>query len=123
MKPHFLLLLSFLVLSCSNDDGLPVIAACGVANPIEDLDWLETRVQELRDNVNEESQFFFVSQATFNNETVFIFDNCCPFCNTVSPVFNCSGELLGVLNDEVPEAELSNSQVVYRPNDFSCEFN
>lgn len=122
MKPLSRIFLLFAILSCSSDDSLPIIAACDVDNPIEDLAWLQSRVQVLRDNETEESQFFFVSQATFQGETVFIFDNCCPFCNTVAPVFNCSGEQLGLLNNEVPQDELTGLQIVYRPNDFACTF-
>lgn len=90
---------------------------------MEDLQWLQDRVQELRDAESDEARFFFVSQAVFRNETVFIFDNCCPFCNAVAPVFNCTGAQIGLLNNEIPEAELVNVQVVFRPDDFGCQLN
>ncbi len=118
-----LLALLFLLFSCSDDDSLPVIAACGVSNPVEDLDWLGNSIRELQSNDSEVSQFFFVSQAIFEGETVFIFNNCCPFCNTVATVHSCDGTVLGFLNNEIPEIDITESTIVYRPDGFGCTLN
>ena len=124
MRHYFCLFTLCCCLSCANEDNdVAVIAACGVPNPIEDLDWLQNRVQELRENESDEAQYFFVSQAVFKGETVFIFNNCCPFCNIVAPVFDCAGLQIGLLNNEVPEGELSDTQLVFRPDTFSCQLN
>jgi hypothetical protein len=120
-----ILLFSFLcLLSCSNDDNLPIISACNVANPIEDLAWLREQVVELKKTDSDLAQYFYIEQAEYQNESIFISNNCCPFCNTIVPIYNCSGETIGLLGDEdFNLSNISNRTIIYRPSDFNCEIN
>jgi len=80
--------LSFI--SCENDNlDLPIIAACDVNNPIDELSWLKKQVSEIENNEGEIAKYFFIEIANYKNETVFIANNCCPICNTVVPIFDC----------------------------------
>jgi hypothetical protein len=65
-----------------------------VNNPAQDLPWLREKVKALRER---QSSYEYIQQATYRGQTVFIFGNCCPSCNTVVPVYNCQGELICTL--------------------------
>lgn len=113
-----------LLFSCYSDNGdVLIIGACGVDNPVEQLPWLKTRVDDLKNNGSDLSKFFYVQIAEYQEETVFIFNNCCPTCNTIIPVYKCQGDLLGTLFTEIQPNEISNSKILYRPKDFSCNIN
>ena len=84
-------------LSACVSHELPSENRCNAPNPIEDLAWLKAEVADLS-NSDLAKKYWFITQATFRQETVFIVRNCCPTCNTLpSPVYSCNGELLFVL--------------------------
>ncbi len=121
-KARTLLFVFVLCLSCNNDDtNLPIISACNTGNPIEDLDWLKTQVSELKNNKSDVAKYFYIEVAEYKGDTIFISNNCCPTCNTIVPVYNCKGEQLGLLNGEIKTSEVSNSKIIYKRIDFSCE--
>lgn len=114
------IILSFL--SCENDSlDLPIIAACDVNNPIEELTWLKNQISEIENNEGEISKYFFIEIADYNNQTVFIANNCCPICNTVVPIFDCEGQSLGLLGSDILSNELSNTRIIFKREDFSCQ--
>jgi len=114
--------LSFI--SCENDNlDLPIIAACDVNNPIDELSWLKKQVSEIENNEGEIAKYFFIEIANYKNETVFIANNCCPICNTVVPIFDCEGQSLGLLGSDILLNELSNTRIIFKGEDFSCEGN
>ncbi|MFT6866281.1 MAG: hypothetical protein ACJA08_001112 [Cyclobacteriaceae bacterium] len=115
----FLIISSFLIFACNDDDVFENI--CSEDNPTTDLDWLASEIQTLEQS--ELSQFFYVSQAEYENMTVFIFGNCCPNCNTVIPVRNCSGELVGIIgngDDDIEVSILTKDTIIWKPNNFEC---
>lgn len=118
-----LLLFCGLVLLCCDDDDNDVltIPACGVDNPIEDLPWLRSLVDEIKENESDVAPFFFIEIAEYNGETIFISNNCCPICGTVVPVYNCEGEFLSFLNDEITITDIRNSRVIFKRDDFPCQ--
>ncbi|GMN10495.1 hypothetical protein MTsPCn9_33790 [Croceitalea sp. MTPC9] len=110
-----------ILLSCENDDNdLPLIAACDVNNPIEELSWLKSQIEELKNIDSETSRYFYIQIAEYKGETVFVSNNCCPFCNTVIPVYNCEGDLLGTFFTEIQPDEIKNAKILYSPVDFPC---
>ncbi|WP_396637082.1 hypothetical protein [Maribacter sp. R77961] len=112
------------LLSCSTDDlGLPIIAACDTSNPIEDLDWLRAQSDDIKNNQSDIAQYFFIEIAEYQDQTVFISNNCCPICNTVVPVYNCEGEFLDFLGGGIPIGELSKRATIFKRDDFSCQIN
>ena len=108
--------------SCNNDDeSLPIISACDVTNPIENLPWLKTQVEEIIENKSDIAPFFFIEIAEYRGETIFISNNCCAICGTIVPIYNCRGELLGLLNDEIKINEVMNVQTIFSRPDSTCQ--
>ncbi len=108
------------VISCDNDDNeLPIVASCDVANPIQNLEWLKSLVESKRADESTLAKYFYLEIAEYENETVFIDNNCCPICNTVVPFYNCDGELLGTLNSEI-NADFRNRKIIFKRDDFEC---
>ncbi len=81
-------------LSCKEAE----ITSCESEDPINDLEWLYDEIESIKSN-NERAKFQVISRAVYEGNTVFLFGNCCPNCNTASPVKNCFGEQIGILGD------------------------
>ena len=117
-----LLICVFSLLCCDDDTtDVPVIDACGVDNPIENLSWLRSLADGINQNESDVAPFFFIEMGEYEGETIFILNNCCPICGTVIPVYNCEGEFLSFLNDEIKIADITNSRIIFRREDFYCE--
>lgn len=98
MKPISYIILIFLSACVSHE--LPSENSCNAPDPIDDLAWLKAEVADLS-NSDLAKKYWFITQATFRQKTVFIVRNCCPTCNTLpSPVYSCNGELLFRASDE-----------------------
>lgn len=117
MKKYILLLL---LISCTEEITLE--NSCNVGNPVSDLSWISTQIQELEQNSNTTSQYFYLTQAMFNNETVFVFGNCCPLCNSISIVQSCSGQRIGVLGMDIDMNELNKAKIIWKHPDSTCTF-
>ena len=118
-----MVLFSFLV-SCEEDNRTPS-NTCSVNDPIMELFWLTNRVEEFEQSTSEASKYFYISQASYLGNTVFVLENCCPFCNTVISVFDCEGELLGILgtrDEDIDPDSLDNKKVIWHPEDSPCSF-
>lgn len=123
MKKIILLICFCLTVCCNSDDtDSPIIPACGTNNPIEDLPWLKTLANQLQEDQNDLAEFFFIEIAEFNGETIFLYANCCAVCNTVVPIYNCEGESIGFLNGEITSEQIQNRQIIFKRDDFSCQF-
>jgi hypothetical protein len=101
-KVFYLLLFVLCTASaCNNEDSSPRQTPCSVNNPARDLPWLKEKVGALR---AQDSSYEYIQQATYRGQTVFVFENCCPHCNTIVPVYNCRGELICTLySKECPD--------------------
>lgn len=66
------------------------------------------------------SSFFYFETAELDHRQVFILQNCCPNCGTIVQVFNCSGEVIGILGDDIALKELDNIRLFYTPENFQC---
>lgn len=101
--------------SCTNnkDEQFDLKSSCDVDNPLTELAWLKTTVEEL-----EQSDFqHTIVKARYNNETVFVIYTCCSNCSYIIPVYNCEGEQLGVVgsqNDNIPPDALKDSEELWR---------
>jgi len=109
-----------LFFSCSDNDDT-VEAACGVDNPIEELPWLKAEIASRESKTTDISKYFYIAQATYNSQTVYVYEDCCPVCNTAVLVYNCKGELLGQVHAEITRKSLKNSKIIYKPDNFACE--
>jgi hypothetical protein len=55
------------------------------------------------------------------SQTVFIFANCCPMCNSIYLVFNCAGERIGYVGDDKFDFKiLESGRVIWKAADSSC---
>ena len=111
-------ILLILLISCKEDNVTS--NSCNVISPVSDLNWISTQIQELEQNLNTTSQYFYLTQATYDNETVFVFGNCCPFCNTISIVQSCTGQRIGVLGTDIDMNELNEAKVIWKHPDSTC---
>ncbi|MBL0739723.1 hypothetical protein [Chryseolinea lacunae] len=115
-----LLLLGLLAFACDNKkcDPSPAGEACGVANPVENLVWLRDRITELKTNNAELAKYFYVQQSTYQGQTVFIFGNCCPFCDSIFLVRDCAGNTLDIASGSVDGA----TTVIWKAENSLCTF-
>ena len=92
----FLILLPFVMKSCLDNDQEdelivdPLETVCGVENPVEELDWLAEEIEELESTETGRS-FFYINTGEYEDEQIFLFRNCCPFCNSIITVYECDG--------------------------------
>ncbi|MFL0685735.1 MAG: hypothetical protein ACJLTB_21445 [Algoriphagus aquaeductus] len=114
MKKYlFLLVCSALLFSCNDEEGP---AVCGVENPVEDLVWLKEAVEFSQSNGL--AGFAYLIQGTYKGKTVFIMENCCPFCLILSVVQDCRGVV-------IPDAsvnDVTNKKVIWKPANSGCNF-
>ncbi len=115
------ILIFFIILSCNNnDDGLN--NTCNVANPIEDFTWLKEKILDIEQSSQVDE--FYISQATYKGETVFIVGNCCANCNTIFPVYNCKGERINILGCSeafINFSILNRDTVIWSSKNFICK--
>ncbi len=112
---------ALLLLTCKEDDSPKPKNTCSVEDPVHDLPWLAAEVEEMQNSSL--AEYWYITQAQYGAETVFIYGNCCPFCNTMTPVFNCSGEQLGTVGDGTFEMDnFKNEAVIWAPDDSHCQF-
>ena len=112
---RILIILVTLDSSCKEEED------CSVKNPIEDLPWLADDIKIL--NQGSFSQYFYVSWAIYESNTVFIYGDCCPNCNTITPVYDCSGNNIGVIGDgdeDIPLSIRDNEIIIWRADNFAC---
>jgi hypothetical protein len=89
---------------------------CSVDNPAEDLPWLKQKISEMEASPNTTTKFASVLMGTYDGETVFIFDNCCPFCDMMIFVYNCDGQIM----DNVDSGMVTKPKIIWKPADFAC---
>jgi hypothetical protein len=123
MKRYILLftIVTFVTLSC-DEDAEPG-TTCSVQNPVEDLEWLAAAIQDLSESAM--SEYLWVSKAKYRFMTVFIFGNCCPNCNSIFSVYNCSGEYIGFIGTgegSVDPGILDKDVIVWTTEDSGCNF-
>jgi len=95
---------------------------CGTLNPTEDLAWLKTAIESWDQYKSEDYYtFMYVQQGMYRGQQIFLFGNCCPFCNTTVPIYNCEGELLWYAGSEPEKTEkITDLKVIWKPDGFQC---
>lgn len=110
-----------LLSKCSKEE----IIVCGIENVCgegEDLSWFAEEVENQGEMYD---KYFYVSKALYQDEVVFVFENCCPNCGTIVPVKNCSGTTIGYLGsgeDAINSDELLNSVIIWKAPENECVF-
>ncbi|SRR6056297_436020 len=122
MKKIILLLCFCTLICCTNDNTeVPVNEASETENPIDNLPWLKTLINEFKEDQSDLAGFFFIEIAEYSEETIFMSNNCCPICGTVVPIYNWKGESLGFLNDQIPVEKIRNSRIIFKRSDYSFQ--
>lgn len=118
----YLSLCLLLFVSCSNDDAnKKTELICSVKNPIEDLDWLKSEIESLK---NKGGKYESIIQNMYKNQIIFIFNNCNPAINSVIPVKDCNGKNIGVIGENqenIPFDILQNGKIIWKPEGFKCD--
>lgn len=94
---------------------------CGVENPAENLSWLKAITEELNESYL--GPFFYVTSGTYQDQQVFLVENCCPDCNTVTLVYACGGENIGILGFDgagIEPSEVKDQVIVWRGEGNLC---
>jgi len=113
------ILITFLLFSSCREEKL-ITNTCNVVDPVTDINWLSDLIQELEQNNSDISQYFYLIQADLDGSTVFVLNNCCPFCNTTITIQDCSGQMIGTIGKDFDIGELQHIEILWEPLDFAC---
>ena len=107
-----------LMTSCSEEDPL---LFCGTQKPVEDIPWLKEAIEEVKQS--ELLEDTYVMSGRYEGQTVFFFQNCCPFCNFAIIVLDCQGNSLGILggNDGIAIENIEELTPVWIPENSVCQ--
>jgi hypothetical protein len=113
----FCLLLAFLFSCQSNELSNPEnesISACGVSNPLEELDWLKEWLQKTEVTPENPCALWNITQGNYQGQTVYIIGVGGPLCDTCAgnAVYNCKGEQVFVCNLE-EQAKITDQKVIW----------
>lgn len=118
---YLFLILAIAFSSCSKDEVEP-LQACDTQNVLVDLPWLAELIEEQEQFIIGQN-FSFIGTGKLNQKRVFILQNCCPFCNTVAPVYDCNGEELGFLgSNDINFEDIENYEVIWKSSKNECAF-
>lgn len=112
---YLVLFLALVGFSCEEKDD--PISACGVSDPIENLPWLAAKKEAVA--TGPMSEYSYIVQATYDDQTVFYVGLCCPTCNTVIILYDCSGN---ALEGDVDLNAIKDGKVIWQPENVECLF-
>jgi hypothetical protein len=110
-----------LMFSCVKDNK-SVDTICNVNNPLTELDWLKSKIQAIGELNADVSKYIMIQSATYSGETVFIQTNCNPAGNSIYPVYNCTGVLLGNMA-ELGFDNFTNQSILWKTSNSACSSN
>jgi hypothetical protein len=108
MKTRIIICLAIIWLAVSCREEADPKRACSVENPVQE--WENSAWGE----------FAYVAQATYRNQTVFIYGNCCATCNTIIPVYNCSGEQIGIVHGTIDASIMDDDVLIWKSTRSTC---
>ncbi|QLG44345.1 hypothetical protein [Costertonia aggregata] len=121
-KSIYILLIGILLQSCTDNDDTS--AACGVDNPLLELAWLKTEIENRENNPTEDMKYCYITQADYNGKTVFIYSDCNPLVNKITPIYDCEGNWLNdSAENQISFNDLQNSVIIWKPDNFACQIN
>jgi hypothetical protein len=116
LKTIVLLVIVGIAFSCQDEDK-DSFTACGAIDPAENVSWMKTLIESWQAN-STIYEYMYIQQGTYLGQTVFIAGNCCPFCGSYFPIFNCEGdELTGISVHDI-----SGLQTIWKPFGSKCTF-
>lgn len=120
MKKLMILILLIVSVSIACKEDEEPILICGTIDPVADLPWLTTLTKELNDSYF--GVYISIAKTTYEGNDVFVLRNCCPNCNSVIPVYSCSGDQIGILsaNTGINPSILDNAEVIWKGDLYVC---
>ena len=106
--------------TCTYHDSGDLNNTCMVNNPATDLPWLKAIISQYETSAVEMSQYLYITQATHEGHSVFIFGSCCPNCNTVIPVYDCHGDFLFYRFDKEQADKIKDEKMIWRAANSMC---
>jgi hypothetical protein len=103
-------------LACHDKNDSDLI--CDVANPAKDLAWLKAEIETREKSTSDLNVYFYIQQGEYQGQTVFIYNNCCPMCNTIISVYDCSGAKLFDMSNDI---KIDNVKTLWKPNGNPCQ--
>lgn len=119
----FATVIGLMAFSCEKEEDQIRLSSntCSVIKPTEELAWLKAEIQRQKQSTSDVAKYFYIQQAEYKQQTVFIYNSCCPMCMTIVPVYDCQGELLFYLSDKPEESQnIKNAKIIWKPNNFAC---
>ncbi|UZD22668.1 hypothetical protein PBT90_04445 [Algoriphagus halophytocola] len=110
-----LFLSTALCFSCKDDED--PATACGVADPVEELAWLKAIKENAESSPRPE--YTYITQATFEGETVFYSGNCDPLANWALVLYDCGGNQI---EEEYTFEDLEDAVTIWQPEESVCAF-
>lgn len=87
----------------------------------DSVDSLIAELEAEQSNNTVTRDFTYLAEANHNGNTVFILANCCPYCLSLFPVYDCSGQEIGHIGDDTFNPNLLNSaKIVWRSENNQC---
>ncbi len=115
MRYLYLITLCFWALSCNQNDVVP--NTCGVKRPLQDLEWLKTKMQT--------TTIEQVVQARYQDQTVYMTASCSR-CTTIGTIhlYSCDGDLLcqfpaGLTDSCKVYQQLTDEKVLFDSNSYN----
>jgi len=115
MKIKFFLLL--LSITACNEDTIELANTCEVENPAEELPWLKTAIDDFMET---DISHNYVEQATYQENTIFIFLSCCPACFFIPRVYDCQGNRLQNVPIDLEAIPQEKRKIIAKGEDFAC---
>ena len=117
----FILILFISSCTSNKEEQFNLKNSCNVEDPVADLGWLKADIDNFTENPTEYTKYLYIMQSKYKGETVFVFANCCPQCNTAVTVFNCEGEQIGNIGDgTIGQNDITESEIIWKPSDSVC---
>ena len=112
-KLLLLLVMSVALVSCKDDNDKKLTKPQSLTG--ESLpDWMTPRIDEI--NNSELREYFYIVKAEYLGEKVYLFSGCCPTCLMAFIVYREDGSTI----KGAEPAFVTNSTIVWKPEDFSC---
>lgn len=84
----------------------------GCKNRLEELNWLMNEIERRVENQMQFSEYDYTTQGKFNNQIIFLYKNCNPIANSIVPVVDYEGMMMGILDSEKAQEEIVGELVI-----------
>lgn len=113
-------LLLFGLISCKDTDDA-IMAGCGFDNPRQELPWLKERIDNMAQSTSPDVMYCYVVQGTYENRTVFRFEDCNPVVDKAIFTLNCDGNQIDTDEGFISRQDIKNLKIIWKPDNFACQ--